>query len=302
MCGAGEVGAQLDAHAGLASSARNKRVFPILKLGGIVSAVKKATIEHKRPPYPIDSVDNALRILSILRDEGAVRITDVASKLDVAYSTAHRLMSMLMYRGFALQDDSRRYVAGPALGAPVIGSSWTKTLRELTRPSLELLCSRLEETVNLTVRVGIHARVLMTVEATSVLRIGDRAGTVLPAHTTAGGRALLAYVPLEQLERLYRGKGAELAGSYLPDPEFEELLAELERTRKRGYAICREEAQIGVAALAVPLSTSPGKSMATFSVSVPVARLESLYAPDKLGLIFHTQEEIISILRTEAGG
>lgn len=258
--------------------------------------MKKATIEHKRPPYPIDSVDNALRILSILRDEGAVRITDVASKLDVAYSTAHRLMSMLTYRGFALQDDSRRYVAGPALGAPVIGSSWTKTLREVTRPSLELLCSRLDETVNLTVRVGIHARVLMTIEATSVLRIGDRAGTVLPAHTTAGGRALLAYEPLDQLERLYRGKGAQLAGSYLPDPEFEELLAELERTRKRGYATCREEAQIGVAALAVPLSTSPGRPMATFSVSVPVARLEALQAPEKLQLIFHTQEEIISIL------
>lgn len=262
----------------------------------IVSAVKKATIEHKRPPYPIDSVDNALRILSILRDEGAVRITDVAAKLDVAYSTAHRLMSMLMYRGFALQDDSRRYVAGPALGAAVIGSPWTKTLRELTRPSLELLCSRLDETVNLTVRVGIHARVLMTIEATSVLRIGDRTGTVLPAHTTAGGRALLMYEPMEQLERLYRGKGAELAGSYLSDQVFGDLLAELGRARKRGYATCREEAQIGVGALAVPLSTSPGKPMATFSVSVPVARLESLCVPDKLELIFHTQEEIMGIL------
>jgi IclR family acetate operon transcriptional repressor len=259
--------------------------------------MKKASIiEHKRPPYPIESVDNALRILYILRDEGAVRITDIAAKLDVAYSTAHRLMAMLMYRGFALQDDSRRYVAGPALGAQPIASAWTRTLREVTRPSLELLCSRLDETVNLTVRVGIHARVLMTIEATSVLRIGDRSGTVLPAHTTAGGRSLLAYEPMEQLERLYRGKGAELSGSYLGDADFAELLAELELTRRRGYAVCREEAQIGVAALAVPISISSGKPMATFSISVPMARLEALYVPEKMELIFHTQEEIIKIL------
>lgn len=181
--------------------------------------MKKPAIQT-RPPYPIESVDNALRMIQMLRDEGDLRIKDVAAALDVAPSTAHRLMAMLIYRGFAMQDDSRRYVAGPALGARAIGASWTRTMRQLMQPSLELLCSRLNETVNLMVRIGVSTRFLTTVEATSALRVGDRGGAVIPARLASGGKALLAHEPIELLERLYRGKSAELGGDYLSDAAF----------------------------------------------------------------------------------
>ena len=59
----------------------------------------------ERPTYVLESVDNALRLQQMLRDGGALRLKDAARELDIAASTAHRLLAMLVYRGFAVQDE-----------------------------------------------------------------------------------------------------------------------------------------------------------------------------------------------------
>ena len=71
----------------------------------------------QRPAYLLESVDNALRLLQMLRDVGAVRLNQAATELGIARSTAHRLLAMLVYRGFAVQDEKRTYHPGPAMGA-----------------------------------------------------------------------------------------------------------------------------------------------------------------------------------------
>jgi DNA-binding IclR family transcriptional regulator len=263
------------------------------------STVKKTPIQQK-PPYPIESVDNALRILQMMRDEGEVRITDVAAALGVAPSTAHRLMAMLIYRGFAIRDDSRHYSAGPALGASAIGSSWTRTLRVAVEPTLEILSSRLDETVNLIVRVGISARFLTSIESSTLLRVGDRTGSVLPARSASGGKVLLAFEPLAQLERLYRGKSAELSGDALNDADFALLVADMAAIRRRGYAINREETETGVGAIGIPVLTPAGAPIASFSVAAPVGRLERLLAPDRLELMFSARDDMTEALKGTA--
>ena len=67
------------------------------------------------PTYRIDSVDHALHLAVLLQQQGPMRVTDAARRIGVAKSTAHRLLTMLVYRDFAAQDDDRRYVAGPVL-------------------------------------------------------------------------------------------------------------------------------------------------------------------------------------------
>ncbi len=71
----------------------------------------------QKPAYLLESVDNALRLLQMLRDVGAVRLNQAANELGIARSTAHRLLAMLVYRGFAVQDEKRIYHPGPAMGA-----------------------------------------------------------------------------------------------------------------------------------------------------------------------------------------
>jgi DNA-binding IclR family transcriptional regulator len=71
-----------------------------------------------RPPYPLESVDNALRMLHVLRDQGRTSVSEAAAELGIGRSTAHRLLAMLVYRDFAVKDDDHTYRPGPALSAP----------------------------------------------------------------------------------------------------------------------------------------------------------------------------------------
>ena len=158
-----------------------------------------------KPPYAIESVDNALRILQTLRDSGQVRVSDVAAELGIARSTAHRLLSMLVYRDFAVKTDQHSYLPGPALSAPPLRGEPAQRLRQALRPHMEALCERVEETVNLMVRLGAQTRFLHTVECARVLRVGDRQGTILPAWQTSGGKVLLAELPDAQLTAVLRG-------------------------------------------------------------------------------------------------
>ncbi|MGO2097146.1 MAG: IclR family transcriptional regulator [Candidatus Microbacterium stercoravium] len=212
--------------------------------------------DYRPPPYAIASVDSALRAIHLLRDSGSVRVTDLAVSLGVSVSSAHRIVSMLVYQGFAVQDNARRYVAGPALCAPVIMSQRNQDLAVRARPVLEELRDTCGETVNLAVRIGIHTRVLQTILG-GPDSLGDRTGHVYPAHSTSAGKALLAIEPTVLVDRLYdRIDGrAVLPGD---PPHLGTLHHELERTRIAGYAVCREEVQRNISSIAVPVFPESG--------------------------------------------
>lgn len=136
-----------------------------------------------RPAYSVASVDHALRLAQMLQQEGPLRVTEAATRLGVARSTAHRLLAMLVYRDFAEQSDDRQYVAGPALrGAPPT-SYPVGQLRDIALPHLQALMHRTDETCNLQIRVRDQTRFIATAECQQVLRVGNRDGRILPAHT-----------------------------------------------------------------------------------------------------------------------
>jgi IclR family acetate operon transcriptional repressor len=227
---------------------------------------------QKRPTYSIEAVDNALQLLQLLRDCGALRLKDAAAELGVAPSTAHRLLAMLVYRGFAVQDQTRRYVPGPAMGVGPAGLSWTRLLRTLAQPHMELLSGQLNETVNVMVRVGTNIRILATVEASNVLRVGDRQGTVMPANRTSGGKAMLAELELPVIEQLFRSRNAEIGDDTIPDSEYPAFLRELETIRKNGFAASFEGIEEGVSTLGIALHNKRGQAMGALSVAMPAIR------------------------------
>jgi DNA-binding IclR family transcriptional regulator len=224
-----------------------------------------------KPPYAIESVDNALRILQALRDSGQVRVSGVAAELGIARSTAHRLLSMLVYRDFAVKTDDHVYLPGPALSAPPLAGEPAQRLRQALRPHMEELRDRVSETVNLTVRLGTQTRFLHTEECAQLLRVGDRQGTILPAWRTSGGKALLADLPDARLTALLRaaaGRGPDR----LPTAERRALVAELRTIRERGYAENIEESESGVCAVGMCVRDAAGEAVAALSVSAPSVR------------------------------
>lgn len=253
--------------------------------------MRKTPVQEK-PPYPLSSVDNALRLLQLLRDGGAWRLSDCAQELGVAPPTAHRLLSMLVYRGFAMRDDDRCYVAGPALGAPVVDAPWVPRLRELAADILRALSEDRGETVNLVHRVGPSVRFIESVQTSAAMRVGDRTGSVLSAAEASGGKALLALEPPERVRSLFAGGAAGLSGQALSEREIARLARDLDAVRRLGYAVNREDTEPGVGAVGVAIVLPDGHPLAGLSVSAPVARLGPLLTPRALARLFAARDEL----------
>jgi DNA-binding IclR family transcriptional regulator len=231
----------------------------------------------QKPTYLLESVDNALRLLQLLRDVGGVRVKDAARELGIAPSTAHRLFAMLLYRGFAVQDEKRLYHPGPAMGAGPARAGWTREFTDLTRPHMEALAAACGETVNLVIRIGSQVRFLWSAESTNMLRVGDRQGQVLPAELTAGGRILLAELPRDTLEQLYLRAGdtdtAEVGEDRrLPADRFHAFVRELDAAKAVGFALNVEQTEAGVAAFGVAIRNRSGRTIGAITVAVPITR------------------------------
>jgi DNA-binding IclR family transcriptional regulator len=226
------------------------------------------------PPYAVASVDHALRIATMLQLEGALTGAEVAERLGVARSTAHRLLQMLVYRDFARQDDRRAYHAGPVLELAAHSRSRTSQLRAAALPHLHRLVDTLQESVNLSIRTGRMSRFIASVECGQALRVGSREGMVFPAEETTGGLLLLAELPADELAAMY------------PDGDaLRRLRAELTRVRRAGFVVNQGRSEKGVVAVGVPVREGDGPALAGLSVSMPSVRYDRTQLPALVGTL-----------------
>jgi IclR family acetate operon transcriptional repressor len=242
-----------------------------------------------KPPYAIDSVDHALHLAQLLQQEGQLRVTDAAERLGVSRSTAHRLLAMLVYRGFAEQGTDRRYRAGDLLRPAPASEAPVTLLRRVALPHLHALVERVRESANLMVLAGAEVRFIATVESDQILRVGDRVGTVLPAHLASGGKALLASLPDDKLTALYDGSD---------DVDLRRLRRELNLVRKRGFAINDQLTETGVTALGMALHDRDGHAAAAISLGMPTARFDRDMLPTWIGAMSSTVANIERDLTT----
>lgn len=247
------------------------------------------------PQYPIESVDNALRVLILLGDQSSLRLTDVGRYLGVASSTAHRLLAMLQYRGFVQQDGATRsYRPGPALDGLALDLLRRLDVRTRARPVLERLNADLQETIHLGQLEGRAVHFIDSVESGRALRVAARRGRSMPAHCTSTGKALLAELAENELFSLY------------PEEELDqltpnsistrtELLKALVEVRAQGYARSRQESEEGVTSLAVALHTTRAPRLA-INASVPISRMNDKMKRTILRHLVAAAEEIDQLL------
>jgi DNA-binding IclR family transcriptional regulator len=236
------------------------------KQGG--SAVSDAPV----PQYPIESVDNALKILLLLGERPELRLTDVAEYLNVATSTAHRLLAMLQYRGFMRQDPrTRAYRAGTALTGVAFSILQRFDVREVLHPFVESLNREFAETVHLAFLDGATVRFIDAIESPQATRVSSRLGNSMPANCTSTGKAMLAYCADDEFRRLYPD---EELGGLTPNSirTRSALEKELQQVRRQGYATSNEESENGVCSVAVAYPPRQASVRLALNVAVPVHR------------------------------
>jgi DNA-binding IclR family transcriptional regulator len=227
----------------------------------------------KTPPaYAIASVDHALRVATMLQLEGGLTVAEVAGRLGVARSTAHRLLAMLVYRDFAVRDENRGYRAGPVLELAAHSQSRVSALRAAALAQLRTLADLLDETVNLAIRTGDTTRFIASAECRQALRVGSREGMVFPAHRTTAGLLSLAELPAAGLDEVYAARRYQDRPGERPD--LAALRAELARIRRKGFAVNRERSERGLVAVGVLIRGPGGEAQAGLSVSMPTVRYD----------------------------
>jgi DNA-binding IclR family transcriptional regulator len=236
----------------------------------------------KDPQYPIESVDNALRLILLFRDQRSIGVSEAAKELGVAASTAHRLLAMLVHHGFAVQDAAdRRYLPGAQLIELGVAMLDLSDLRAAALPLMAELSARVDETVSLAMLRDETVIFVESVESNRPLRVTSLVGTRYPAHVTAAGKALLAHLPDERLSRMY---AAAERDSALPPAMFRTLRRELAEVRDLGYATNHGESGDDIGAVSVPVWRGPQPTpVASLSVSMALSRFAALDVTELAG-------------------
>ncbi|WP_166665391.1 IclR family transcriptional regulator [Kribbella caucasensis] len=225
------------------------------------------------PKYPLESVDNALRLLAIFSHEERIRVKDVAELLGVSTGTAHRLLAMLVYRGYVAQDTvSKLYVPGVVLLSIGLRTVQHSGLRQAAAKYLDELGATLSETIHLATLQGAQVFYLDGREPTQALRVASRAGTLRPAHCTSAGKALLAELTREEVLEIYPDEHL-LQVTDRSIRSRSQLLIDLGDTRRRGYAANFGELEDGIGSVAVAVRSKGGRPLASLAVGAPMTRI-----------------------------
>jgi IclR family acetate operon transcriptional repressor len=222
----------------------------------------------------VQSLTRALGLLNALaRHDQGLGLSEAAKETGLAVSTAHRLLSTLQHENF-VRFDPERGVWMIGVQTFIVGSAFLRA-RELTgvaRPLMRQLMEKSGETVNLAVEEGGEAIYVAQIECRKTMRAIARPGGRAAMHCSGVGKALLAAMPEDEVERIIALHGLPAAtAKTITTPAG--LRAELQAIRKRGFAIDEEENAIGLRCVAAPVFDEHGKPIAAISLSGPTARI-----------------------------
>jgi IclR family transcriptional regulator, pca regulon regulatory protein len=220
------------------------------------------------------SLERGLAILSAFRpDRPALGISQLARELGLTRSTTHRYVATLAALRYLEQDPStRQYRLGPRvldLGFSVLGSM---ELREVAAPHLRQLTDITGHTSNLAIRddtdVILIDRVLGRPGRYHHTEFSLHIGSRLPSYCSATGKALLAFLPRPDLERLLdRLEFVQRGPRTVTDRNT--LSAELEQVRSTGIATNDEELDSALRSIAAPVHSRTGQVVAAVNVAIP---------------------------------
>ncbi|MFI9628518.1 IclR family transcriptional regulator [Streptomyces sp. NPDC052042] len=224
--------------------------------------------------YTIESLDTGLRLIQLFLVHDRLTVTETASLLSVGRSTAHRVLSTLEGRGFAVRDSSGRgYAAGPELVRLGLPAGFGAAARRRLGAVLDDAARRTGETVQSAALIGDQIIVTDGRESSHPVRVMLEPGRTHPAHATAGGKLLLSSLTEEQVRTLYPEEELPaLTPTTLTTRSA--LLADLVLVRSRGYAVGRGESVPGLHTVAVPLAGSSRRDRLALVASAPADRGE----------------------------
>jgi DNA-binding IclR family transcriptional regulator len=221
--------------------------------------------------YLLRSVRRAVDVIDAFDGKHALSLKEVSSHTQHPESTVFRVLLTLEQCGYLIQQVDGTYQLAPKLQV-----GWqlehANILRQKSRPELERLANRLNETVSFACLFDDRIQVQDTVETFHEIRISNRVGRILPPHCSAMGKVITAFQDRAMIDRIL-----EVYGLFPRTPhtiiDRNKLFQEFETIRNTGAAYDREESVLGGICIGAIIRVNGLVPSAAISVSTPAARM-----------------------------
>ena len=222
----------------------------------------------------IQSVARALDILEVLaKAPGELGLNEVALMTGLNVSTCHHIVQTLLTRGYVSQAQRGQ---GYALGSRVLElssfSARQRSLVDITMPELKRLNKVAGENVHLAVMQGTDLVVLAELDSTKVVRVVTGGiSYASAAHATALGKAILAWLPEQEVFRLLDQKGqTKFTENTITNRH--DLIEALRHIRRFGIAEDEQEFLPGVMSVGAALRDYSGTVLGSLGCTFPQDR------------------------------
>ncbi len=241
----------------------------------------------------VQSLTRGLQILETLGDaEGGLTLTDIARRVALPASTAHRLLTTLEKLDYVYRaGDLGLWYVG--LQAFTVGSSFlaSRDFVAQSHVSMRRLMEQSGETANLAILDGTEAVFIAQVQCREMMRILVKLGSRVPLHASGVGKAIFAALPDEQVDAILKVKGLpRITEHTVTVPET--MWAVLKAIRQRGWSFDDEEHAPGTRCVAASIFDEHAEPLAAISLAGPASRLPDERIRQLGPIVAHAAEEL----------
>lgn len=240
--------------------------------------------------YPVGAAATAIRVIEALADGGEMGVTELAAELDLSKSAVYKHLATLERLEYVIGEEGK-YRLGLGFLSVGLAARDRLALYRTGATAVDDLARTTGEITNLMILE--HGRGAYAYQAAAGRETPEwlRAGSRVPLHATAGGKAILANLPDDHVETVFDRRGLP-ALTEKTQTDRESLRRELGSIRDRGLAFDRGEHRPDWRCVAAPI-LAEGRSIGAISVSGPTHRMSGkTLEEDIAGLIVSASNAI----------
>jgi len=221
----------------------------------------------------VETLKKFFKIVDLLENSEELRLKDIADKLGIDKSTAHRfLKTLLKYNYVKMNPANKKYSLGLKFLNIATGVIDSMDIRNIAHPYLIKLEEITGETIHLTTFDGKRVVYIDKIESPKPIRMYSRIGNIAPIYCTAAGKVILAFQDDEVIEKIVN----EL--DFIPRTkktitDRKIFIRSLEDVREKGFAVDNLENEENINCIAAPIRDYSRKVRYAISISAIKARM-----------------------------
>jgi DNA-binding IclR family transcriptional regulator len=221
----------------------------------------------------VNTVHKAFEILFLLARHDSLRVSELANKLEIPKSSTHNIVMTMINNGILERNpDTHRVFLGARLIEIGYIAQTNLDVVRLATPIIRHLNESTDETVHLTILDNDEVLYVDCVESKKRLRTYSVIGVRAPLYCTSVGKAILAHLPPEEIDRIIAEHGLpRITEHTITDRDT--LLQDLELVRSRGYSVDNMEHENHLRCIGAPVRNAHGEVFASISISGPTERI-----------------------------